>query len=104
MAKARINNPQQAGALMRNPTASSAGAAAVPPEIVAAQQTGVTIPTPENVPAVRKKAVELQQELQHQTQISAPAPAVAQAPNRMPPPGSPTKPTTESNLFAAPGH
>ncbi|VDM33717.1 unnamed protein product [Hydatigera taeniaeformis] len=69
MAKARCNNSQKAGMLKANPTSSST-IPEVPADVIAAQQTGDTIPTPENVPAVRKKAVELQHELQHQSHLA----------------------------------
>lgn len=72
MAKARCNNSQKAGMLKANPTSSSV-IPDVPADVIAAQQTGDTIPTPENVPAVRKKAVELQHELHHHSHSSAAA-------------------------------
>ena len=53
--------------LKANPTSSAIQE--IPADIIAAQQTGDTIPTPENVPAVRKKAVELQHEMEHRSAL-----------------------------------
>ncbi|VDD74828.1 unnamed protein product [Mesocestoides corti] len=104
MAKARCNNPQKSGALTANPLTSSASPV-LPVEVMAAQQTGDTIPTPENVPAVRKKAAELQQELQNQTHLSAPGAVNATGHPNMPLPGSPTKPAAEPfSTATAPDH
>lgn len=75
MAKARCNSSQKAGMLKANPTLSSA-IPEISADVIAAQQTGDTIPTPENVPAVRKKAVELQHELHGHSHLSAPATSI----------------------------
>lgn len=107
MAKARCNNSQKAGMLKAQPASAIPE---LPADVIAAQQTGDTIPTPDNVPAVRKKAVELQQELQNQGQTTAPviglttvntaAPSVA--PPTSPSSGSPPKPVAESHLVHPP--
>lgn len=103
MAKARCNNSQKAGMLKAQPASAIPE---LPADVIAAQQTGDTIPTPDNVPAVRKKAVELQHELQHHGQSAAPAFGVTTlntttpasvAPPTSPSPGSPTKPVAESH-------
>ncbi|KAL5112624.1 Cationic amino acid transporter 4 [Taenia crassiceps] len=102
MAKARCNSSQKAGMLKANPTSSSA-IPEVSADVIAAQQTGDTIPTPENVPAVRKKAVELQHELHQHCQLSATATsttsgAVTTAHPLSSSRGSPTSPVAGSSL------
>ena len=103
MAKARCNSSQKAGMLRANPTSSSA-IPEIPADVLAAQQTGDTIPTPENVPAVRKKTVELQHEMEHQGQLGAASTTVAATGTAhiiAPTPGSPTKPVAESNFVSS---
>ncbi|KAM7541245.1 hypothetical protein Aperf_G00000032739 [Anoplocephala perfoliata] len=106
MAKARCNNSQKAGVLKAHPASAIPE---LPADIIAAQQTGDTIPTPDNVPAFRRKAVELQHELQGQTSVRASVAgasnvnAIAAAiPPISPVPGSPTKPVAESHFVHPP--
>nr|CDS34090.1 camp regulated phosphoprotein [Hymenolepis microstoma] len=108
MAKARCNSSQKAG-MLKAQTASAIPE--LPVDVIAAQQTGDTIPTPDNVPAVRKKAVELQHELQHQGQSATPAvglttvnttAAASVAPPTSPSSRSPTRPAAESHFVHLP--
>ncbi|KAL5970006.1 cAMP-regulated phosphoprotein 19-A [Taenia solium] len=105
MAKARCNSSQKAGMLKANPTSSSA-TPEISADVIAAQQTGDTIPTPENVPAVRKKAVELQHELHQQCHLSSTANpvtsgAVTTTHPLSSPRGPPTSPIAKSSLAPA---
>lgn len=97
MAKARCNNSQKAGVLKAQPASTIPE---LPADVIAAQQTGDTIPTPDNVPAVRKKAVELQHELQGQASGSVPVggATIVHTTAGAVPPGSPTKPAAESHF------
>ncbi|KAM3172413.1 hypothetical protein ACTXT7_014582 [Hymenolepis weldensis] len=107
MAKARCNNSQKAGMLKAQPASAIPE---LPADVIAAQQTGDTIPTPDNVPAVRKKAVELQHELQNQGHTTAPViglttvntAATSVAPPTSPSSGSSPKPVAESHLVHPP--
>ncbi|VDM01278.1 unnamed protein product [Schistocephalus solidus] len=84
MAKAKL--PSKSLASSANPTATTAAdLSAATPEV----STGDTIPTPDNVPAVRKKALQAMTAAEHGA-------------CRLPP-GSPTKPVAESALFTG-GH
>nr|VZI24400.1 unnamed protein product [Spirometra erinaceieuropaei] len=83
MAKAKL--PSKTPATSANPTTVVTDLSAAIPEV----STGDTIPTPDNVPAVRKKTMQAMSAAEHGA-------------CRLPP-GSPTKPAAESALFTS-GH